>query len=303
MKKRLIIMLIAVFAVMAGCGQTNDEVKTTTADAKTNTVSENDTIKNLEIRTEKNAGGLNVTDKKIHSSEIIKSSQILSNSSEQKATAQKTQTKLVTDETSGYFEVTEMSDLDEDFNIFGNLSSLHYETITCDGLPEYELEATDGSVYLINLTDKWVRNNEKGDVEAVLSDELISWLNENGKSVGLKISEFAPIDDESVCEISYPSYLESELDKVPDTTNIKISENEAVAIAFEEAAKYRNEYEFILSETSVPKYRIELKNLDGKSYYSVFFDNLLMTDGECTTCICIDVDMTTGNVIEVNQGK
>ena len=179
MKKRLIIMLIAVFAVMAGCGQTNDEVKTTAADAKTNTVSENSTIKNLEIRTEKNAGKLNVTDEKIYSSETIKSSQ-------------NPQTKSITDETSRYFEVAEISESDEDFNIFGKLSSLHYKTITCDGLPEYELKATDGSVYLINLTDKWVWNNKKGDVEAVWPDELISWLNENGESVGLKISEFAP---------------------------------------------------------------------------------------------------------------
>ena len=65
MKKRLIIMLVAVLAIIAGCGQTNNEVKTTVADAKTNTASENGIIKNLEIRTEINARKLNVTDEKI----------------------------------------------------------------------------------------------------------------------------------------------------------------------------------------------------------------------------------------------
>ena len=132
---------------------------------------------------------------------------------------------------------------------------------------------------------------------------MISWLNENGESVGLQILEFKSVNDEPMCEISYPSYPESEPDKVNDITNIKISENEAVAIAFKEATNYSNEYEFILSETSVPKYRIELKNLNGKFCYSVFFDDLLMTDGECTTCICINVDTATGDVTEVNQGK
>ncbi|MDE6641142.1 MAG: hypothetical protein K2K63_11505 [Acetatifactor sp.] len=62
--------------------------------------------------------------------------------------------------------------------IFDALNGLEYQPYTCDGLPEYRLTAADGTVYAINISEKWVwrGNNE----QAELSDELITQLKEYG---------------------------------------------------------------------------------------------------------------------------
>ena len=62
--------------------------------------------------------------------------------------------------------------------IFDTLNGLEYQPYTCDGLPEYFLTAVDGTVYAINISEKWVwrGNNE----QAELSDELIIQLKECG---------------------------------------------------------------------------------------------------------------------------
>lgn len=69
--------------------------------------------------------------------------------------------------------------------IFDALNKLEYQPYTCDGLPEYQLYAIDGTVYSINFSEKWVwrGNNE----QATLSDELIRQLKESeGLVVGDK---------------------------------------------------------------------------------------------------------------------
>lgn len=61
--------------------------------------------------------------------------------------------------------------------IFDVLNTLEYQPYTCDGLPEYLLTATDGTVYSINFSDKWIwRGNSE---QAELSDELIARLKED----------------------------------------------------------------------------------------------------------------------------
>lgn len=61
--------------------------------------------------------------------------------------------------------------------IFDVLNTLEYQPYTCDGLPEYLLTATDGTVYSINFSEKWIwRGNSE---QAELSDELIALLKEN----------------------------------------------------------------------------------------------------------------------------
>jgi len=54
------------------------------------------------------------------------------------------------------------------------LNKLDYQPFTCDGLPEYQLIAADGTVYSINFSENWVwrGNNE----QAELPSELISQL-------------------------------------------------------------------------------------------------------------------------------
>ena len=61
--------------------------------------------------------------------------------------------------------------------IFDVLNTLEYQPYTCDGLPEYLLTATDGTVYSINFSEKWIwRGNSE---QAELSDELIARLKED----------------------------------------------------------------------------------------------------------------------------
>lgn len=60
--------------------------------------------------------------------------------------------------------------------IFDALNELEYQPYTCDGLPEYQLTADDGTVYAFNFSEKWVwRGNSE---QAELSDELIAQLKE-----------------------------------------------------------------------------------------------------------------------------
>ena len=67
------------------------------------------------------------------------------------------------------------------------LNKLEYQPFTCDGLPEYKLYDTDGTVYSINFSEKWVwRGNSE---QAELSDELIRLLRESG---GLVVGEDTP---------------------------------------------------------------------------------------------------------------
>lgn len=58
--------------------------------------------------------------------------------------------------------------------IFDALNELDYQPYTCDGLPQYRLTAADGTIYALNLSEKWVwRGNEE---QAELPDELIAQL-------------------------------------------------------------------------------------------------------------------------------
>lgn len=70
-------------------------------------------------------------------------------------------------------------------NIFSKLNALNYIPITCDGLPEYKLTSGDGAIYWLNFSSRWVWKNG-ADAEAVLPDEIISWLKNNRSSVTLE---------------------------------------------------------------------------------------------------------------------
>jgi len=66
---------------------------------------------------------------------------------------------------------------DELMGIFDALNELEYHPYTCDGLPEYRLTSIGGTVYAINLSEKWVwRGNSE---QAELSDELATQLKES----------------------------------------------------------------------------------------------------------------------------
>lgn len=72
--------------------------------------------------------------------------------------------------------------------IFDALNKLEYQPYTCDGLPEYRLFATDGTVYFLNFSENWVWRGKSEQAE--LSDELISQLKESG----MLIAEETPLE-------------------------------------------------------------------------------------------------------------
>ena len=72
--------------------------------------------------------------------------------------------------------------------IFDALNELEYQPYTCDGLPEYQLTAADGTIFYINLSDKWVWRGYREQAE--LSDELSAQLKgDSNLVICLKLSE------------------------------------------------------------------------------------------------------------------
>ncbi len=73
-------------------------------------------------------------------------------------------------------------------SIYERLNRLSYAPYTNDGLPEYILKAPDGTTYQLNFSSNWIWRN--GSEEAALTDDIISWLNENAAAVGLTVCEW-----------------------------------------------------------------------------------------------------------------
>ena len=79
--------------------------------------------------------------------------------------------------------------------IFNRLNSLEYIPITCDGLPEYKLIDDNGAVYWLNLSSKWIWKDDI-DAEAVLPDDIISWLTDNKDSIDMNTTEYYELQEE-----------------------------------------------------------------------------------------------------------
>ena len=81
--------------------------------------------------------------------------------------------------------------------IFNRLDSLEYIPITCDGLPEYKLTDDNGAVYWLNLSSKWIWKDGV-DAEAVLPDDIITWLTDNKDSVDMNTTEYYELQEGSL---------------------------------------------------------------------------------------------------------
>ena len=81
--------------------------------------------------------------------------------------------------------------------IFNRLDSLEYIPITCDGLPEYKLTDENGAVYWLNLSSKWIWKDGI-DAEAVLPDDIITWLRDNKYSIDMNTTEYYEIQEGSL---------------------------------------------------------------------------------------------------------
>ena len=100
------------------------------------------------------------------------------------------ETTLVTTETTTVAPI--VADKAEMFN---RLNSLVYIPSTCDGLPEYKLTDDNGAVYWLNLSSKWIWKDGI-DAEAVLPDDIISWLTDNKDSIDMNTTEHYELQEE-----------------------------------------------------------------------------------------------------------
>lgn len=64
--------------------------------------------------------------------------------------------------------------------IFEILRALSYSPVTCDGIPETRLTDSDGTVYQLNFSERWVWRN--GIEEAYMPDEVFSAFAERGNT-------------------------------------------------------------------------------------------------------------------------
>ncbi len=79
-------------------------------------------------------------------------------------------------------------------DVFKKLDSLNYQAISCDGLPEYQITASDGTVYLINFDGAWVWRRPsliaEADNEAPLTQEVIDAIYANWDQLNIVKTEW-----------------------------------------------------------------------------------------------------------------
>lgn len=116
------------------------------------------------------------------------------------------------------------------------LKKLEYRPYTCDGLPEYLLTAADGTVYSINLSEKWVwRGNSE---QAELPEELTALIKENGvkgmESTGFLKEPISQTEAEEIaaseCRVNYDD-IKTEFDAAQNAWEIEFWEDDAVIAA------------------------------------------------------------------------
>ncbi len=87
-----------------------------------------------------------------------------------------------------------VSDNGQSADVFKMLDSLNYQAISCDGLPEYQITASDGTVYLINFDGAWVWRRPSliadADNEAPLTQEVIDAINANWDNLNIVKTEW-----------------------------------------------------------------------------------------------------------------
>lgn len=77
------------------------------------------------------------------------------------------------------------------FDIFESLAGLDYRPYTCDGLPEFSINAPDGTKYLLNLSSGWVWRKtpysppDEEYKEAWLTKTQVAFLYRHGQDEGI----------------------------------------------------------------------------------------------------------------------
>ena len=111
-------------------------------------------------------------------------------------TTAKTTTKTTTTKHTEPVTTTTKPVTTEKMDVFARLNELNYYSPTCDGLPEYVLNAPgDTEVFSFNFSSKWVWRNGSASnpvqKEAVLPDDLADYLKAHGEEIGMYPAQYS----------------------------------------------------------------------------------------------------------------
>lgn len=113
-------------------------------------------------------------------------------------TTTKATTKATTTKRTEAATTTKAPEPNEKIDVFARLNELDYYSPTCDGLPEYVLNAPgDTEIFYFNFSGyyKWVWRNGSASnpvqMEAVLPDDLAEYLMEHSEELGMYPSQYS----------------------------------------------------------------------------------------------------------------
>lgn len=220
MKRKMIALTAFMAVVLAGCGQIDEPLTTTNsnnqaaAQIEVQTASKTDAPTESTTETEKTTASQQTTEETTNIASIaeIQAEDNAVNAvsenndtpqlqAEEKQSATKSEkpvtTASTTQATTTQAETTNapvIADSGQSADVFKMLDSLNYHAISCDGLPEYQLTASDGTVYLLNISSSWVWRRPsliaEADNEAPLTQEVIDAIYANWNNLNIVKTEW-----------------------------------------------------------------------------------------------------------------
>ena len=224
MKKRILAITAFMAVVLAGCGQINEPLTTTNSndqpaaqievqtasksDAPAESTSEVENTSTTQKTTEKTSTettsdvSLSETQAEDSTMNVIsenndtpqpQAEEKQSPAGTEKSAATESTTQALTTQ-AGTTDAPAVANSGKADDVFKKLDSLNYQAISCDGLPEYQITASDGTVYLVNFDGAWVwrRPSLIGDAdnEATLTQEVIDAIYANWDQLNIVKTEW-----------------------------------------------------------------------------------------------------------------
>jgi hypothetical protein len=224
MKRRMIAITAFMAVALAGCGQIDEPLTTTNSndqpaalievqtasksDAPAESTSEAETTSTTQKTTEKTSTET-TSDVLLSETQAEDSTMnvISENNDTPQPQAEEKQSPAGTEKTAATESTTQalttqaetpnapvVADSGQADDVFKMLDSLNYLAISCDGLPEYQITASDGTIYLINFDGAWVWRRPSliadADNEAPLTQEVIDAIYANWDQLNIVKTEW-----------------------------------------------------------------------------------------------------------------
>ena len=224
MKRRMIAITAFMAVALAGCGQIDEPLTTTNSNDQTaaqievQTASKSDapaestseaentstTQKTTEKTSTKTTSDVSLSETQVEDSTmnvISENNDTPQPQAEEKQSPAETEKSAATESTTQALttqaETTDapaVANSGKADNVFKKLDSLNYQAISCDGLPEYQITASDGTIYLINFDGAWVWRRPSliadADNEAPLTKEVIDAIYANWDQLNIVKTEW-----------------------------------------------------------------------------------------------------------------